>query len=219
MGLLNVDRALEQLLAWADQAPKLSTEYIPATQALGRVLAEPVIAPMCLPPWPNSSMDGYAVRSDEVQAGTRLPISQVIYAGQMPEPLAVGTCARIFTGAPLPEGADAIEMQENVQATGQQAEFTKSVSGQQFVRPKGQECQTGQVMLDAGERLNVLALGQIASLGVEQVCVYRPLQVALLSTGDELAEPGQTLKPGQIYNSNRYLLKPWLERLGCRMWA
>src|SRR5690554_3361028 len=115
MSLLPLDQALSLLLDQADQRRVSEVETVAAHAAAGRILARPIIARHTLPPWPSSAMDGYAVRSTEVQAGQPLPVSQKIFAGQMPPALQPGTCARIFTGAPLPEGADAVEMQENVE--------------------------------------------------------------------------------------------------------
>ena len=115
MSLLNVDTALQILLEQAQSFASLATEELALERAGNRVLAEPLLAQFAMPPWPNSAMDGYAVRSAEVQAGHALPVSQKIFAGHSPEPLAEGTCARIFTGAPMPEGADAVEMQENTE--------------------------------------------------------------------------------------------------------
>src|SRR5690554_5502342 len=139
MSLLNVDTALQIMLEQAQAADCLDAETVALADAENRVLTAPLLAQFAMPPWPNSSMDGYAVRSAEVQAGQALPVSQKVFAGHSPEPLVVGTCARIFTGAPLPEGADAVEMQENTEVLADgSVRFLQTVPMAKFVRPRGQ---------------------------------------------------------------------------------
>ncbi|MEO6699618.1 MAG: molybdopterin molybdenumtransferase MoeA, partial [Paraperlucidibaca sp.] len=165
MSLLSVDVALQMLLEHAQSAPSLEMEEVSLEAAEKRVLAEPLLAQFALPPWPNSSMDGYAVRSVEAQAGQVLPVSQKVFAGFSPERLKEGTCARIFTGAPLPEGADAVEMQENTEALEDgSVRFLQAVSAAKFVRPKGQEAMPGDKILSSGIRLGPIELAMAASL-------------------------------------------------------
>lgn len=211
--LMPVDEAIEQLLAQAPPAPP--TEVIPLGQAAGRVIAEELFSPLDLPCWDNSAMDGYALRAADVpEQGGYLVLTGRIAAGHSSdELLQAGQTVRIFTGAPLPPGADSVVPQERCRVYGQRIWCPPLRLGE-HVRKRGEEMQRGQRLLRVGQRLRAQEVGLLASAGIPWVKVYRPLRVCLLSSGDELREPGESLAPGQIYNSNRHLVTALLRGWG-----
>lgn len=194
-----------------------ATETRPSEQALGRVLAEAVVSGVNVPPWDNSAMDGYAVRAADLpEPGLALRVSQRIAAGSMGQPLEPGTCARIFTGAPVPPGADAVVMQEHTQPAdeGSQVRITEPVAPGQNIRRLGEDIAHGQTVLSPGRPLGPAALGVAASVGRATLQVFAQPRVAVLTTGDELVAPGQPLPVGAIYNSNRHTLLGLVQAAG-----
>lgn len=214
--LISVDQALRQLLENAK--PLRQTEQQELSRALGRVLASDIRSGLNVPPHDNSAMDGYAVRvSDIKKEGTSLTVSQRIAAGQTGTPLQAGTVARIFTGAPVPDGADAVVMQEYCEVSGDKVRLNIIPDAGANIRRAGEDIRQGDIILTAGIRLRPQELGLAASIGTGELSVYRKLRVALFATGDELVDPGQALEPGQIYNSNRYTLTGLLQTAGCEI--
>ena len=218
--LLSLDEALARLVAGASGHLIARTEKLSTFDVLGRVLAEDVHATLDVPPADNTSMDGYAVRAlDVVQPGTVLPVSQRIPAGVVGQPLRPGTAARIFTGGQVPLGADAVVMQEHCAAVagdglGSVRVDTVPQAGQ-WIRQRGEDVRRGAAVLHAGERLTPQALGLAASIGAGRVTVLRRPRVAIFSTGDELMMPGEPLRPGAIYNSNRFVMRGLAQAAGC----
>ncbi len=217
-GMLQVEEARQTLLDAV--APRdTSSEPVSLDAAEGRILAEDLTATIAVPSWDNSAMDGYAVRTADLSEdpGVELPVSQYIPAGQAPKPLRSGTAARIFTGAPVPENADAVIMQENCTALDGRVRIDKPVEAGANIRAAGEDIRQGATILTAGRRLQPQDIALAASVGIPQLPVRRPLRIAVLATGDELVPPGETLGAGQIHDSNGPLMAGLVRRIGCEL--
>ena len=214
--MLSFDDAFARLLGFA--RPVADTEEVDTMRASGRVLAMPQYTAFNQPPMDCSMMDGYAVRSADVRtAGVCLPVTQRIPAGIRALPLTEGSAARIFTGAPLPKGADAVVMQEQCVPGEQEVTVNHAPRAGEFVRRMGEDMTAGDQILSAGVRLRPQTVALAASVGMARLPVFRRLKVALFSTGSELVMPGEPLPEGHIYNSNRFLLSSLLVNLGCEV--
>lgn len=222
--LMTLDDALTALLSQI--APLNRFETVATLDADGRILAHDLVSQLQVPAFDNSSMDGYAVRSADVQTpGAELTVTQRIPAGHFGQPLLAGQAARIFTGAPLPPGADAIVMQEQAEAVAEgdanRVRFLAAATPGQWVRYSGEDIRSGDTVLQQGQKLGPAQLGLAASLGLAQLPVTARPKVALFSTGDELVMPGDVapadMPPGSIYNSNRFFLRALLMRMGCEV--
>src|ERR1044071_7733038 len=214
-GLLSVDEALAQLLAGA--VPVSGVEDVPALEASGRILARAQRSTMDVPPMDNSSMDGYAVRSSDLEGKDKLRVSQKIMAGSVGRPLEADSAARIFTGAPMPPGADAVVIQEETEAVDDFVAFKKKPKPGDWVRYVGSDIRRDSEILAAGKRLLPQDTGLAASVGIKTLPVFRRVRLGLFFTGDELVMPGEALAPGRIYNSNRFTLRGLAEVFGCEL--
>lgn len=207
--MLSVEEALDRVLS---RVEPVATERVELLSALDRVLAEPVVTPFDIPPWPNASMDGYALRSEDMREASRerptvLTVVGKIPAGAIaPRPMASGETFRIFTGAPLPQGADSVIPQEEVQTDGLVVSVLRPVVPGESVRPAGEDMRAGETVLEPGHLIGAAEVGLLATLGHAQVRVFRRPRVAILSTGDELVDLGGAIGPGKIPNSNTYAL-------------
>jgi molybdopterin molybdotransferase len=210
--LLAFEDALEEIKRSA--SIRVEQQTIPLINAVGRILATDVIAGISVPPHDNSAMDGYALACADWHAGKRFNVSQRIAAGQHPKPLMPGTCARIFTGANIPSGADTVIMQENAELEGDKVIFSKQPTTGDNIRPLGQDMQIGQTVVKSGEKITPIHIGLLSSLGIIEVIVYKQLNVGILTTGDELIPTGENLKAGQIYNSNGPMLSALVTQAG-----
>jgi len=213
--MLSLEDALSQLLALAE--PVADEEEVDTIEADGRVLACDQISSMNVPPMDNTQMDGYALNSEDLKAGYGFEVSQRIPAGHMADSLKKGTIARVFTGAFIPEGADAVVMQEQTRVDGEKVLILNPPKVGDWIRRAGEDIRAGDCILAKGERLRPQSLGLAASVGLARLQVYRRFRVGCFFTGDELTMPGEPLKPGSIYNSNRFVLVNMLRRLGCEV--
>lgn len=212
--MLTLDDALSRLLGAVSPLSEIQT--LSTFDALGSVLRQDVRSVLDVPPQDNTSMDGYALRCADVPAaGVLLPVTQRIPAGVVGQPLQPGSAARIFTGAQVPSGADAIVMQELCEAVGDAVRVNAVPVEGQWIRRRGEDVRSGSVVLPSGTRLTPQALGLAATVGAATLQVTRRPRVALFSTGDELVMPGEPLKPGAIYNSNRFTLRAAIQAMGC----
>ncbi|EEW2165155.1 molybdopterin molybdotransferase MoeA [Escherichia coli O103] len=215
-GLMSLDTALNEMLSRV--TPLTAQETLPLVQCFGRILASDVVSPLDVPGFDNSAMDGYAVRLADIASGQPLPVVGKSFAGQPYHgEWPAGTCIRIMTGAPVPEGCEAVVMQEQTEQTDNGVRFTAEVRSGQNIRRRGEDISAGAVVFPAGTRLTTAELPVIASLGNAEVPVIRKVRVALFSTGDELQLPGQPLGDGQIYDTNRLAVHLMLEQLGCEV--
>ncbi|NBQ78532.1 MAG: molybdopterin molybdenumtransferase MoeA [Betaproteobacteria bacterium] len=213
--MLTLSEALSQLLVLAE--PVQALEEIDTIAADGRVLACDQISSINVPPMDNTQMDGYAIDSEALQGAQGFEVSQRIPAGHLAQRLKKGTVARVFTGAFIPEGADAVVMQEQVRIEGDKVFLLHQPRAGEWIRRAGEDIRVGARILAQGDRLTPQALGLAASVGLAKLPVYRRVRVACFFTGDELTMPGEVLKPGSIYNSNRFVLVNLLRRLGCEV--
>ncbi|WP_430875845.1 molybdopterin molybdotransferase MoeA [Gilliamella sp. G0441] len=218
--LLTFEQAKQNILQTSSTATLPEHETVSLTEALDRITAAPIISPINVPRFDNSAMDGYAVRLADIEQSRTLPVSNAVFAGDDISNLnwPIGSCLRIMTGAPVPDGADAVVMQEHTQATEQSVTFLKEIKAGDNIRRIGEDVKKDAITVAKGQRLSIPALSTLATLGIHQVSVFRKLKVAIFSTGNELTSIDKPLSNSSaIYDSNGFTLKLLLTKLNCQI--